>query len=175
VANQSAVIKIAGNGEDSFNNAALNNNSDIVISDTNIADILNNVETNLNTGGNEALKNVGDTAIITGNITNDVTINNENINSNFVKVSCNCEKQPEQKPSTPPVTTPASGSTSVVQGASGSSSSSSSSSNGPAAGAMLPATGSTLPFTLIATLLLFFTFLSGLYLRFHPANAPPTK
>ena len=50
-------------------------------------------------------------------------------------------------------------------------SSSGSSTGGPAT---LPRTGSTIPLTLIATILLFFLFLSGLYLRYNSANAPPT-
>lgn len=166
-------MKISGNGAGSFNNAIVNDSASVVITNNNTADILNNVEHNLNTGGNKTLGNLGDSAIVTGGIVSNVSINNENINSNFAKVSCECgdgENPPTPPtPPTPPATPPGDGGNSTVQSASGSSSSSGSS--GPAAGEVLPATGA--PWTFFATLILFFVFLSGLYLRFHPANAPP--
>lgn len=172
----SSVI-IKDNGTDSFNMVTLNDDTSILISNNNLANILNNVEHNLNTGGNTTLANIGDAAIITGNIISDITINNENINSNFVEVSCNNCNKPNGDGDgdgngngggpTPP-TTPG---TSTVQGAGGSSSSGNGSS-GPA-GNILPATGNSIPYTLFATLILFFMFLSGLYLRFNSAHAPP--
>lgn len=169
-------IDISGNGANSFNNAVLIENTSAVITNTNIATITNNVEHNLNTGGNTTMGNVGDAVIITGGIVSNVKVNNENINSNLTEVSCDC---PSSNPGgggnngggNPPPTDPG---TSTVQGTSGNSSGSGNGSSGPADGNSLPATGSTIPFTLVATLILFFMLLSGLYLRFNAANAPPT-
>lgn len=170
----SAQVKIDGNGANSYNSLNLSNNSNVVITDTNIANIINNIEQNLNTGGNETLKNLGDSAIITGDIISNITVNNENINSSFVHVDCDCEKAPEGPKAPPPATTPTNPTinpgVSYVQPSSGNSGSS-----GPAAGAILPATGATIPFTLVASLVLFFMLLSGLYLRFHASHAPPAK
>lgn len=163
-------IKISGNGEGSFNNASFNNNTSYITTTINIADILNNVEHNLNTGGNETLKNLGDSAIITGDIVSTININNENINSSFVKIICECDDE-VTPPIVPPVTPtdPISKlGDSYVQPSTGSSGS-----TGPAAGSVLPQTGITIPFTLIATLFFIFTFLLGLYLRFYSSKAPP--
>jgi hypothetical protein len=167
---ESSFFSISGNGDGSDNLVAFTNNVSVVVTNTNEATINNNVENNLNTGGNKTLGNLGDVAIVTGGIINDVTVNNENINSSFVEVVCGC-KTPEtpEHPNPPSTSTPGS---SIVQGSSGSSSSGSS--NG-TPGNVLPVTGSSIPWSLVATLVLFFMFLSGLYLRFHGANAPPSR
>jgi len=158
-------ILITENGAYSFNNAVVYDNFSVVVTNDNTANILNNVEQDLNTGGNNAWMNNGDVAILTGGIKSNVTINNENINSNFVEVECRCEKpQTPSQPNNPPA------GSSILQGASGSSGSSGSSSS---PGNTLPVTGSSIPFTLIATLLLFFMLLAGLYLRIQGAHAPP--
>jgi hypothetical protein len=166
-----SILFIKGNGAYSLNNAVLLDNVSVIITNDNEANITNNVENDLNTGGNSAWMNNGDVAIVTGGIESNVTINNENINSSFVQVTCNCEKEKNPPVQNPPSSNPPGGS-STVQGASGNSGSSGSS-NGSTSGNNLPATGAQIPYTLIATLILFFMFLSGLYLRFHGANAPP--
>ncbi len=165
-----SLLMISGNGEGSLNNAYLTTNVSVVVANTNLASITNNVENNLNTGGNTTLGNLGDSAIVTGGIVNSVTINNENINSSFFEIACDCSKPENPEPPTTP-STPTPG-TSYVQGSSGSSSSGSS--NG-TPGNVLPMTGSTIPWSLFATLIFFFMFISGLYLRFHGANAPPSR
>ena len=167
----SSLLTISNNGAGSFNDAMLGNTVSVVVTNTNLASITNNVEHDLNTGGNTTLGNLGDSAIVTGDIVSKVTINNENINSSFVAASCDCNNPGNPDHPTPP-SAPSTPGTSIVQGSGGNSGSGSS--NG-TPGNVLPVTGSSIPLTLIATLAFLFMFLSGLYLRFHGANAPPSR
>jgi hypothetical protein len=169
---ESSFLSISGNADGSLNNVMFTNNISVVVTNTNLASITNNVENNLNTGGNKTLGNLGDAAIVTGDIVNKININNENINSNFVAIVCDCNPENPEPPTPPTPPTPTTPGSSIVQGSSGSSSSGSS--NG-TPGNVLPVTGSSIPWSLFATLVLFFMFLSGLYLRFHGANAPPSR
>ena len=72
----------------------------------------------MNTGQNFANGNVGDVAISTGNILSEITVLNENINSNIADVDCVCDRplDPEDPPFTPSAIPPAK-SYSTVQGA----------------------------------------------------------
>lgn len=163
-------VAIKGNGKDSYNQVVINENNKTNIEVYNLAEILNNVEHNLNTGGNSTIANLGDSVIVTGNIESDIVVNNENINSSYVEIDCECNPDGDTPPTPPTAPTLPGNGSSIVQGASGSSTSSGSS--GPAAGSTLPATGSS-PFTFYLTLILLCMFLTGLYLRFHSSNAPP--
>ena len=174
-----AVIK--GNGTESDNSIDVNQDNTTELYSNNYANMINDVEHNLNTGGNFANGNVGDVTIVTGDIVSDILILNENINSNIALVSCLiCDKPDGEDPPTPPtpptppvIPPPASNgctsNCSIVQPSSGSSGPA----TGAASGTQLPATGSLL--TLLLTLSLFVLFLSGLYLRYHSGIAPPVK
>lgn len=165
----SSSVVIMSNGEGSDTNVVVNQANDIEINVVNIADIINNIEHILNTGGNETLNNLGDSVIITGGIESDVTVENENINSSYSEVDCECDDPSvPQTPSQPTNPTAPNGGTSIVQGTSGSTGSAGTS------GSSLPKTGLTIPLTFVATLIFIFMFLSGLYLRFSSSKSPPT-
>ncbi len=169
----SAVIKVEGNGVGSENLVYLTLDNEVSSEVLNIVNIVNNIEQFLNTGGNETLKNLGDVMIFTGDIESNINILNENINSSVVNIECNCytNEDPKTPPTTPTSPSNPSSGSSIVQGSSGSSGSSSN--GGPASGSTLPKTGNSIPLTFVATLILFFLLLSGLYLRSNAANAPP--
>lgn len=168
---QAVSLLIRNNGAYSVNNLSVQFSNDKNSTTYNWADIVNSSIMDLNTGGNVASFNNGDVLIQTGGILAITTINNENINSNTVEISCNCVKQ---TPVTPP---PAGGQDSAPNnnnssgGGSGSSSGSSSPATlGTAIGGVLPATGSNMLFWLtIASLIMFF---GGWYLRFRSGCAP---
>ena len=163
----SSVI-LSGNGADSTNYAYLNDLNNFNIAVINVAEIVNDVDHNLNTGNNTTIGNLGDAVIITGDIDSNITVNNEHINSSHVDITCECDEPSEPETPTTP-TTPTTPGTSIVQGSSGSSNGSS----GSTPGTSLPRTGSTIPFSFMLTLILLFMFLSGLYLRFNSGKAPP--
>ncbi|OGH16895.1 MAG: hypothetical protein A3C30_04455 [Candidatus Levybacteria bacterium RIFCSPHIGHO2_02_FULL_40_18] len=104
-------IEISGNGSGSNNSIQLNQNNSININQSNSADVSNSVNINSNTGGNSINGGVGDGSITTGNITNNVNINNQ-LNTNIADVKCkNCPSPtkaptPTQKPGDPIPTTP---------------------------------------------------------------------
>jgi hypothetical protein len=173
----SSFLKIAGNGAFSENNVSENNNNKTNIHVDNIADILNNVHVNANTGNNSAEFNVGgNTIIVTGNVDVATLINNV-ANFSLVEVVCGCEKKPtpekpltpgEQIPSQP--SAPAPPTTSVG----GPSTPSSSGPGGPSASApmstTLPVTGNNLLFFfLLANIVMFFL---GTYLRLRSGRSP---
>lgn len=163
-----ANVVIAGNGAHSDNIAYLNIQKSLVTNNTNNADILNNVFTFLNTGGNKANGNTGDVAILTGDIISNILINNENINSNFVHADCECEN-PENPQPTPTITPPPPPGkcTDNCNPTNGSVGGASASSGG---GEVLPATGSY--FLYLITLASLITFFMGWYLRFRSGVAP---
>lgn len=88
-------IAISGNGADSRNDANIDQNNSVQIHSHNEARIYNDVHQNATTGNNQANKNVGDTAIITGDASSIVSIKNE-ANKNIAKVEC-CVAQQENK------------------------------------------------------------------------------
>ncbi|HRN96032.1 MAG TPA: hypothetical protein PLD54_01130, partial [Candidatus Levybacteria bacterium] len=57
--------------------------------------IYNDVVHTLNTGGNSANGNIGDVAILTGDVKSTITITNE-VNSNYVEIDCGCKEKPEE-------------------------------------------------------------------------------
>jgi len=162
-------VVILSNGANSENNSIITNNNEVDIEVLNIAEILNTIDHDLNTGGNGTLANLGDSVIVTGDIVSDIAVENENINSSIAEVSCECnEESTPENPTQPSSQNPnPSTGTSIVQGASGSAGSS----NTP--GSSLPRTGLTIPLTFVATTIFVFMFLAGLYLRFYSSKSPP--
>lgn len=178
-------LEISGNGADSQNSVTVNNNSNTNLIQGGNAQITNDVNTQANTGGNQANGNTGGGASInTGNSQTNTTINN---NANFSGASTNCCQDPSPTSSTgsPTVTSPLGGQPTPTPTTSSnptatptSSSSSVSQSSGssanpiPTPGALvlgasavqvLPATGS---WTFILGLLAFSIFAAGIYLSF---------
>lgn len=165
---------ISGNGENSVNliNYSFENASEINVN--NFADIFNNVEHILNTGHNSANGNLGDVALITGDIESTVNIENANINSSTAITTCLCDtKTPENPEPEAPENPSNPNPTSSVQSASGSSSGGGQGGNGHADGNILPVTGG-LPLTYLFTIILLLMFLMGLYLRFYSGKSPPS-
>lgn len=176
-----AVIK--GNGSGSVNIITFNNEQNEEVINLNIADIRNMVMQTLNTGGNTAEDNVGDVAIVTGDIDSEVIIDNKDINRNVAITECvTCEEEnppgednPDEEEEddddndNPPVITPTSPQENRVESSKGESGGE----KGPAKGEVLPITGGGFSLLFWMTLLLFSIFLTGIYLRFHSGNSPP--
>lgn len=79
---------ISGNGNNSNNNISLIENKNFIIDIRNISFITNNVDFLLNTGYNRSSENNGDVVIKSGDITSNINIENNDINTSFVRVSC---------------------------------------------------------------------------------------
>jgi hypothetical protein len=167
------VLKIAGNGVSSINtinNTRINN---IIVNENNLANIINDVVSKLNTGGNDASKNTGDVAIKTGDISTTVSISNM-ANVNEVVIDCGCKEKPgEEKPpilppgitTTPPTSVSGGGapaSSPAVQGVAQEMKA--------ALSAILPSTGGNwLLFSLLGNIMMFFL---GAYLRLRSGRSP---
>lgn len=84
-------VTITGNGSGSNNAAVVTQTSTTTVSQTNKADVNNNVTSNANTGGNDANYNTGgDVMVKTGGATTTTNVTNT-LNSNAAQVSgCNC-------------------------------------------------------------------------------------
>ncbi|PIP74711.1 MAG: hypothetical protein CO135_02595 [Candidatus Levybacteria bacterium CG_4_9_14_3_um_filter_35_16] len=173
------LYKISGNGEGSFNNIFASCTNELDYSVINIANILNNVVDDTNTGNNSADNNNGSVLITTGNIDSTINISNEDINnSDFSCFSCKKPVNPPPPPVTspPPPPPPGGGGNGGGGGdgrSDGRSDGGSSGSNIAQAvlGAMLPATGGGywLFLMILGALIMFFT---GLFLRLHSGNSP---
>jgi hypothetical protein len=167
------MLKIAGNGVSSINtinNTEINN---IIVNENNLANIINDVVSKLNTGGNDASKNNGDVAIKTGDISTTVSISNL-ANLNEVVIDCGCKEKPgEEKPpilppgitTTPPTSVSGGGapaSSPAVQGVAQEMKA--------ALSAILPSTGGNwLLFSLLGNIMMFFL---GAYLRLRSGRSP---
>ena len=99
-------LEISGNASNSNSSIQLNQNNSVNINQSNSADVNNSVNIKSNTGGNSISGGVGDGSITTGNITNNVNINNQ-LNSNVADVKCkNCiTPTPTKKPGVSPTPT----------------------------------------------------------------------
>ncbi len=73
-------------GADSFNKSVAELENEVKVKNTNVADIDNDVESIVNTGGNSASYNLGCADILTGDALSTVVIENKNVNSNFTEV-----------------------------------------------------------------------------------------
>lgn len=84
-------VVIAGNGAESDNAVTLNNETNTSLSQTNLAEIANEVSSNMQTGDNKASFNTGgDVLLSTGNATSNTTIDNM-ANFNFADLTaCGC-------------------------------------------------------------------------------------
>lgn len=81
-------IEISGNGTDSDNKAVVNQNNNTTVTQSNVADINNNVNVNSNTGNNKASDNTGgNVKVDTGDATSTVKVNNA-ANGNAASVDC---------------------------------------------------------------------------------------
>ena len=83
-------IEISGNGSDSENEAEVEFEHEVEVNQQNWADVLNDVEVEAETGGNEAEDNTGgDVSIETGDAETNVTVSNS-LNSNVAEVDACC-------------------------------------------------------------------------------------
>lgn len=173
---QDVSITIKDNGTDSFNSIKFSDENNVNIDVNNSANIVNNSNWDLNTGGNKANGNTGgDVTIATGDIVFNSTIENTGINVGLVDVEC-CEEEdggpeppgPDDNPPQPPPPPPSgppgpNGKDDHGNGGGG---------PGPTAqaGEILPVTGSaSLLFLAIANIIMFFM---GWYLRLRSGRSP---
>lgn len=171
-------VLISGNGSYSVNEISLAFNNVFNFESRNIAEIINNVIIDANTGRNIANNNSGSVLITTGDIVSLVNIGNENINSSVVSVDkkvCPSDNPPPGNGGTQPVGDPGTIPPASTSGGGNGSGSSVGTSTGQvlaaAIGAILPATGSYL--MLLMTLLSIIMFAAGWYLRFGSDPSPP--
>ncbi len=164
------ILKIFGNGAGSVNNIVFSTDETITYNSDNLADILNDVTHDLNTGGNSANNNNGDVSIITGDVFTSVDVTNS-VNTNIFEKDCGCVPTP---PPPPPPKEPNNPNNPGSSGGNGGNGGSGGSSNGDvlgtAIGEILPATGSF--FMLWATVASLIAFFAGWYLRFRSGCAP---
>ena len=172
-------LAIKGNGDDSRNTIRLSLENQTIVDKHDVADIDNFIVWEANTGGNVANGNLGDVAIVTGDINLVIDIVNGPINDEVVIIGGCCSDpddpydpgDPPTEPSTPPTGGPSSG-------GGNSSSGNSSSGNGSSGGEVLAAAvGTILPATggfdfLLAMMANIATFLMGVYLRLKSGRAP---
>lgn len=78
---------ISGNGDGSDSQITAEVTTTTTVEQTNNANVANSVDVNAATGSNEANGNLGDTSITTGNINEDVTIENT-LNNSSVETPC---------------------------------------------------------------------------------------
>ncbi|MBI4098084.1 MAG: hypothetical protein HY426_03515 [Candidatus Levybacteria bacterium] len=174
---QDVSITIKDNGTDSFNSIKFSDDSNVAIDINNSANIVNNSNWDLNTGGNKANGNTGgDVSITTGDIVFNSTIENTGINVGLVDIEC-CEEEnggpgpgpgpgpdgnpPVQPPPPPPTTNP---------GPTNGGNPTSAGGVAAAPGEVLPVTGSaSLLFLAIANIIMFFM---GWYLRLRSGRSP---
>ncbi len=87
-------LSVTGNGDSSQNEVHVETQNTANVTQQNTAAINNEVETNSNTGNNDASSNTGeDVAIQTGSIQTDSSISNENVNSNVALLDSCCTTQ----------------------------------------------------------------------------------
>ena len=172
-------LAVKGNGDDSRNTIRLSLQNQTIVYKHDVADIDNFIVWEANTGDNQANGNLGDVAIVTGDINMVIDIVNGPINDEVVIIGGCCSDpddpydpgDPPTEPSTPPTGGPSSG-------GSNSSSGNSSSGNGSSGGEVLAAAvGTILPATggfdfLLAMMANIATFLMGVYLRLKSGRAP---
>jgi hypothetical protein len=168
--NKERNIIIKGNGSYSENTITIFDNEEFKVRVNNVADIINNVFTDLNTGENEANGNVGDVTISTGDIISKTVISNA-VNYNKVDLSCVCEKEKEKAA---PVTIPTKQETSAAPAPAGGIGGAPAPAQvlGASVGQVLPITGNNLLLLLIiGNIVMMFM---GMYLRLRSGRSPGT-
>ncbi|KKT58494.1 MAG: hypothetical protein UX91_C0006G0032 [Candidatus Amesbacteria bacterium GW2011_GWB1_47_19] len=122
-------LTITGNGGGSENSIVVQSGSSINVRQGNSIDVVNDIKSSANTGGNSASGNSGNAVIQTGDATTEVDIKNF-FNTNFVKTDCCATPAPEITPdpgsAVNPTSTPVPDPGSLPQNNTGSSSPSSS-------------------------------------------------
>lgn len=79
-------VTISGNGALSDNFVTIDHDNDISVTQTNDANVVNNIASNINTGRNRSSFNTGgDAVIVAGNARSNVSVSN-NLNSNFLHI-----------------------------------------------------------------------------------------
>jgi hypothetical protein len=90
-------IEISGNGDNTENEVEFEHENEVKVTQTNVANVLNDVKAEAKSGDNEANYNVGgDVEINAGKDTTDVPVNNT-LNTNVAKVDACCEGDVEAK------------------------------------------------------------------------------
>lgn len=186
-------VKISDNGSWSTNTVSTEEQNQTNIQIDNEASIENHVNWDLSTGNNFGSGNLGDTAIVTGNINFDLNIENGPINLSEVMISCCPTPKPAPTPTPSPSPSPTPSPTPTPSedggdGGRGGSTSGSGSSGGESAGVgglaagevLGAATGEVLAETgsnwlIFLTLFSIAALAGGLYLRFHPQPQITTK
>ncbi len=79
--------KITGNGAGTMNSADVKTNQSTVVTSTNKAIILNNIQSYGNTGGNSVSYNKGNSVLETGKVTINTTVTNSSINNTSITTS----------------------------------------------------------------------------------------
>lgn len=157
---------VSGNGDGSTNNINNTASRNATISVTNTANILNSVSWGLTTGGNEALGNVGNVDILTGDIITKSIIVNGPMNSSTIAMQW-CVNTPGKTP--PPPNESIGGPTTPSSGG-GSGSSSSGSTLAASTGGILPVTGNAwLFFATIGNMIL---LILGVLVRLRSGRSP---
>jgi hypothetical protein len=83
-------LEVSGNGSDSESEVEFEQENEVSVTQTNVANVLNDVKVEANTGENEAEDNTGgDVAIETGDSETNVTVSNT-LNSNVAQVEACC-------------------------------------------------------------------------------------
>lgn len=160
------ILKIIGNGAFSTNNVDSISDDSVHINVNNYADIINNLKSFLETGGNDANFNTGGSVnIATGDVFSETTISNL-ANISEVDVTCECQKE---KPAAAPIEIAAAPAAAVSEEAP-SAPAAPEEVLAAAAENLLPVTGNNwFFFALIANVLM---MLLGAYLRLHSGRSP---
>ena len=87
-------ITVSGNGDGSSSSVSVNLNNSANVTQTNDAQVSNDVVNDANTGDNTASSNNGDASITTGDATSTTNVANQGINSNYADDSCGCIDNP---------------------------------------------------------------------------------
>lgn len=175
-------ILVKDNGSGSVNNINLKLHKNVLIERNNVADLLNEIIFSGNTGGNQADGNSGNVSIKTGDISFNIGIKNDPLNTGSVSISC-CDdpsgpgtpQDPSQPAAPPPATggNPSNGGGGDSSGNGNGSSSANGNGDGEVLGlddSILPATGS--DWMLLAMIANILMFLMGLYLRLRSGRSP---
>ena len=173
-------LLIKGNSSGSQNSISLSLANETTIEKVDLANILNMIFFDINTGRNQANGNLGDVSISTGDIVFGISIKNDPVNQGGVDVGCCPPPEPPYDPGTPPTPPTPPGTGGGGNGGGNGNSNNNGNGNGSGdgngqslamvSGAILPATGN---FDLLLMLLANIAmFLLGLYLRLRAGRSP---
>lgn len=90
-------LSVEGNGDGSSNEVSQTTENNTQVTQSNEANVTNNVTTDVNTGNNTASENTGgESNISTGNAAQDITVANTNVNTNNTQVNNCCNSSTSQ-------------------------------------------------------------------------------